>query len=60
MFKVLIAWNIVDCPIFSLHEVFLYDKLTLDHAQWVFLVIPDQAATCTKRPVPQVPMVAVI
>ena len=25
--------------IFSLQEVFLYDKLTLDHAWWVFLVI---------------------
>ena len=32
----------VDCSIVSLHEVFLYDtplKLTLDNAQWVFLVI---------------------
>ena len=39
LFKVLIAWKSVDCPIFSLHEVFLHDKLTLDHAQWIFLVI---------------------
>ena len=37
-----VTLNIVDCPIVSLHEVFLYDmplKLTLDHTQWVFLVI---------------------
>ena len=36
-------------PIVSLHEVFLYDtplKLTLDHAQWVFLVITVQHTFC--------------
>ena len=42
LFKVAIAWKSVDCPNVSLHEVFLYDtplNSTLDHAQWVFLVI---------------------
>ena len=42
LIEVLIAWKSFDCPIVSLNKVFLYDtplKLTLDHAQWVFIVI---------------------
>ena len=35
-------------------------KLTLDHAQQVFLVVLYYAATCIKLPVPQVLRVAVI
>ena len=41
--SVLIAWKSFDCPIVFSHEVFLYDtplKLTLDHAQLEFIVIP--------------------